>query len=136
MTSKEQIIALSKGNIFDIFGGTSRDSRLTELEKQWHTSDILYIDPFSIARTHEEIEAVIVKMNESLPGSIFQSIGESRYKPKLVRPVLKQVRRRGDPSTGHNQRHLHLQDQLGSWSSWRRFQGQGNGHHHHSSWQD
>ena len=71
-TSKEDVISLSKGNIFDIFGGTSKESRRKELEKQWHASgSIIYTDPFSVATTHEEIEAVIVRMNDSLPGSVF-----------------------------------------------------------------
>ena len=71
-TSKEQIEFLSKGNIFDVFGGTSKEARLKALQEQWHASgSIIYTDPFSVATKHEEIEAVIVRMNESLPGSVF-----------------------------------------------------------------
>ena len=86
MTSKEQVISLSKGNIFDIFGGATPQSRAEELAKQWHASgEIVYTDPFSVARTYDEIEAVIVRMNESLPDSKFQQIGKENGYSLLLR---------------------------------------------------
>lgn len=76
MASEEQIISLAKGNIYDIFGGTSSEKRLQELEKQWHASgSILYTDPFSVCHTYEEIEEVIKRMNSTMPGSEFKAIG-------------------------------------------------------------
>jgi hypothetical protein len=75
-TSKDQIISVSKGNIFDIFGGSTPESRLEALKQQWHASgSIIYTDPHSVATTYEEIEAVIVNMNKVLPGSKFTQIG-------------------------------------------------------------
>ncbi|KAH7126950.1 hypothetical protein B0J11DRAFT_290328 [Dendryphion nanum] len=77
MTSKAQAIQLTKDNLHRIFGETDEKKRLEAIASIWvPSSDLLFVDPLGVFKTHQGISDMVAKLQELGPGQVFSERGE------------------------------------------------------------
>ncbi|KAF3923823.1 hypothetical protein ABW21_db0203001 [Orbilia brochopaga] len=74
MASIELATAITKDNLYKVFGSLSHEERLENLARLWHPNGI-FIDPLDVATTHGDISAVIGKLQVGKEDWVFSELG-------------------------------------------------------------
>lgn len=71
-TTKESAIALTKSNLFHVFGEPNATKRLSVISEIWAPSgECLFIEPGGVFKTHQSINDMITKLQEGISGQVF-----------------------------------------------------------------
>ncbi|EGX48577.1 hypothetical protein AOL_s00080g206 [Orbilia oligospora ATCC 24927] len=73
MASADLITSILKENLYEIFGSPSHEDRLQNLARLWNP-DALFIDPFGVFKTHEEVSNAISGLQQE--GWVFTELSE------------------------------------------------------------
>ncbi|KAF3210219.1 hypothetical protein TWF106_010752 [Orbilia oligospora] len=73
MASADLITSILKENLYEIFGSPSHENRLQNLARLWNP-DALFIDPFGVFKTHEEVSNAISGLQQE--GWVFTELSE------------------------------------------------------------
>lgn len=72
MTTKAQAVTLTKDNLHLIFGETSPEKRLDKISELWvPSSDVLFVEPHALIKSHQGISDMVAKLQELGPGQVF-----------------------------------------------------------------
>lgn len=76
MATKEQAIQLMKDNIHLVFGERDVTKRLETISSSYvPSSEVLFIDPMGVHRSHQAISDYVSKLQEMGPEDVFSEIG-------------------------------------------------------------
>lgn len=76
MTTKERAIKITKENLHLVFGETSAPKRLEKISELYVPSEVLFVDPMGVFKTHEAISDVVTNLQAMGPGQVFSELGE------------------------------------------------------------
>lgn len=69
ISTKESVIALTRLNIFDIFGETDATKRLAMIRENWVPSgECHFVDPNGVYRTRESINDMVTELQKMIAG--------------------------------------------------------------------
>jgi hypothetical protein len=76
MATKEQAIQLTKDNLHLVFGERDVTKRLETISVKYVlSSEVLFIDPMGVYRSHQAVSDMVSKLQEMGPEDVFSEIG-------------------------------------------------------------
>ncbi|OAK97861.1 hypothetical protein IQ06DRAFT_296138 [Phaeosphaeriaceae sp. SRC1lsM3a] len=76
-STKESVIALTKLNLFDVFGETDATKRLAMIRESWVPSgECHFVDPNGVFKTHESINDMVTELQKMIAGQEFREMSD------------------------------------------------------------